>query len=218
MIMDSTAPAEAWAEAFLAAARTDLETRARLLESGVLFEGYHPEMETVHVENAALLEKAFDAVGWPGRSVLGEDAAGAAFLVLQHAISRPALQRRGLELLLEAIPKGDANALDAAYLSDRIAVFEGRPQLFGTQFDWFDGALCPAPVDAPDALDDRRASVGLPPIAEAIAEMRARGDGPAPADLEESSRVFYLGPVWSAGAWYSFRARRPAHLQGDATP
>ncbi len=175
-----------WRDAFLLAAESDLETRARLAQSGALFDGYHPEMEAVHLENAALLEQAFDAIGWPGRAALGEDGAGAAFLVLQHAISRPSIQRRGLELLLDAVPRGDANALDAAYLADRIAVFEGRPQLFGTQFDWFDGVLSPAPVDTPDGLDVRRASVGLPPIVDAIAEVRAAaaadGEQP-PADL-----------------------------------
>lgn len=184
---------EAWRDAFLLAAETDLATRTRLARTGALFDGYHPEMEAVHLENATLLERAFDAIGWTGRATLGDDGAGAAFLVLQHAISRPALQRRGLELLLDAVPRGDANALDAAHLADRIAVFEGRPQLFGTQFDWFDGALGPSPVEAPDELDDRRASVGLPPIAEAIASMRARAaaDGErAPADLAERQARF----------------------------
>lgn len=175
---------EGWRDALLQAAETDLETRARLAATGALFDGYNPEMEAIHLANAALLEAAFDAIGWPGRSLLGEDGAGAAFLVLQHAISRPDLQRRGLALLLDAIPRGDANALDAAYLSDRIAVFEGRPQLFGTQFDWSDGVLSPAPVESPETLDERRASVGLPPMSEHAAAIRARsaaeGERPPP--------------------------------------
>jgi hypothetical protein len=182
-----------WREAFLRAAEADLAARARLAASGAMFDGYHPEMEAVHVENAALLERAFDVLGWPGRSLIGEDGAGAAFLVLQHAISRPAVQRRGLALLLEATPRGDANALDAAYLADRIAVFEGRPQLFGTQFDWAEGVLSPAPVAAPEGLDARRASVGLPPIAEVTANVRARaaaeGETP-PADAAERRAAF----------------------------
>jgi hypothetical protein len=178
---------EAWAEQLIAAARRDIETRTRLAQSGALFDGYHPEMEAVHSENAVLLERVFDAIGWPGRHTLGEDGARAAFLILQHAIAHPALQRRGLALLLDAIPLGQANALDAAYLSDRIAIFEGHEQTFGTQFDWdINGQLSPAPVRDPDTLDERRASVGLPPIADTIAEMRADAaaeDERAPADL-----------------------------------
>lgn len=186
-----------WRAALLEAAERDLAVRAALAKSGALFDGYNAEMEAVHLENAALLKQAFDEIGWPGRSRFGEDGAGAAFLILQHAISRPDLQRRGLELLLEAIPRGDASALDAACLSDRIAVFEGRPQLFGTQFDWFDGALSPAPLAEPDAVDERRASVGLPPLAEAIADMRMRADAEgqgAPADLARRQAGF---DVWA---------------------
>jgi hypothetical protein len=166
---------EDWAAQLIAAATRDIETRTRLAASGELFDGYHPEMEAVHDANAALLARAFDAIGWPGRHALGEDGARAAFLILQHAIGHPALQRRGLALMLDAIPEGQANALDAAYLADRIAVFEGGEQTFGTQFDWdANNQLSPAPVRDPEMLDARRASVGLPPIADSIAEMRAR--------------------------------------------
>lgn len=178
---------ENWAAQLIAAARYDLEVRARLAASGELFDGYHPEMEAVHDANAALLAQVFDAVGWPGRHVLGDDGARAAFLILQHAIGHPDLQRRGLALMLEAIPQGQANTLDAAYLTDRIATFEGNEQTFGTQFDWdANGQLSPSPVREPEALDARRASVGLPPIADSIAEMRARAAAEgehAPSDL-----------------------------------
>lgn len=178
---------ENWGALLVAAARRDLETRTRLAATGELFDGYHPEMEAVHDENAALLARAFDAVGWPGRRDYGDDGAGAAFLILQHAIGHPDLQRRGLALILDAIPEGQANPLDAAYLSDRIAMFEGGEQTFGTQFDWdANGQLSPAPVRDPDTLDERRASVGLPPMAETIAHMRANAAAEgetAPADL-----------------------------------
>ncbi|MBY0567273.1 MAG: hypothetical protein K2P70_08180 [Hyphomonadaceae bacterium] len=179
----------AWRDRLISAARHDLETRTRLARTGALFKGYHPEMQAVHDENAALLADAFDALGWPGRDKLGDEGAAAAFLILQHAISHPALQRRGLELMLDAIPLGHANALDAAYLSDRIAVFEGREQTFGTQFNWdAHGQLSPAPTRDEADLDARRASVGLPPMAETIAEILARaaaeGDT-APDDLAQ---------------------------------
>lgn len=161
--------------ALIAAAERDWEMRTRLAEQGALSDGYHAEMEAIHLENAALLERVIDAIGWPGRAKVEDDGAGAAFMILQHAISRPDLQRRALALILEAIPEGQANPLDAAYLSDRIAMFEGRGQLFGTQFDIDDqGLLSPAPIHDPEGLDARRENVGLPPITETIAAMRAQ--------------------------------------------
>jgi hypothetical protein len=186
--------ADAWAAQLIAAAQRDAQTRARLARTGELFDGYHPEMEAVHLENAALLERAIEAIGWPGRAKVGDEGAGAAFMILQHAISKPDLQRRGLALILEAIPEGQSNALDAAYLSDRIAVFEGREQTFGTQFDWdADGLLSPAPIHDPAGVDERRASVGLPTMAETIAQMRAgaAAEGEtAPADLQQRRAGF----------------------------
>lgn len=183
-----------WPAQLIAAARRDGETRTRLAQSGALFQGYHPEMEAVHLDNAALLEDAIAAIGWPGRAKVGDEAAGAAFMILQHAISRPDLQRRGLALLLEAVPEGQANPLDAAYLADRIAVFEGGEQVFGTQFDWDEnGVLSPAPMRDPDGVDERRASVGLPSMAETIAHMRARAlaeADQAPADQQQRRADF----------------------------
>jgi uncharacterized protein DUF6624 len=184
-----------WREQLIAAARRDFETRARLVREGRLYDGYNDEMEAVHLENARVLDSAIAAIGWPGRSKVGDEGAAAAFKILQHAISRPDLQRQGLELLLEAIPAGDASALDAAYLSDRIAMYEGREQSFGTQFDWNEatGQLAPAPIRDPQHVDERRAALGLPPMAESIAEIRANAaaeGGRPPADLAQRRAQF----------------------------
>jgi hypothetical protein len=186
--------AEDWRTLLIEAAREDLRVRAELARSGELFQGYHPEMERVHLANAALLERAIAAIGWPTRSKVHDDGAGAAFLIAQHAIGLPTLQRKALAYVLEAIPLGEANPLDAAYLSDRIAVFEGRGQIFGTQFDWNeDGLLAPAPIADAANVEERRASVGLPPLADTIAEMRAsaaaEGDR-APADITQRRADF----------------------------
>lgn len=183
-----------WPQKLIDAVERDFATRKRLAQSGALFDGYHSEMEAVHLENANLLGAAFDEIGWPGRARVGEDAARAAFFILQHAISRPDLQRRGLSLLLDAIPRGQANALDAAYLADRIAMYEGRGQMFGTQFDWDEnGLLSPAPMADEANIDARRADIGLPPLAEAIAETRAHAaaDGQKPPpDLAQRRAAF----------------------------
>jgi hypothetical protein len=186
---------EDWRDLLIAAARRDLETRARLAASGALFDGYHPEMEAVHAENVRLLDRAIEDIGgWPVRSSFGDDGAGAAFLIAQHAIGLPAFQRRALAMLLEVVAAGEINPVDVAYLSDRIAVFEGRPQVFGTQFDWDETALLsPAEIAEPERVDERRASVGLAPLSDAIGEMRARAaaEGQRPPDDLAKRRVAF---------------------------
>jgi hypothetical protein len=176
----------------LALAAEDRRVRAELMAQRVPFDGYHPRMQEVHDRNAARLVEIIAAHGWPGHSLVGEDGAGAAWLILQHAIAQPALQRRGLTLLREAALMGEVSAAQAAYLQDRICFFEGRPQVYGTQYDWDEnGELNPHPIEDMAGVDARRRSVGLGPLEENTRRMRENaardGDGPS-ADGAEHRR------------------------------
>ncbi len=149
----------------------DLRVRARLAEEGSLFQGYHREMEAVHRRNAARLLEIVEDVGWPGSSLVGAEGAEAAWLIVQHAIGDPPLQRRCLPLLEAAAETGEAPRWQAAYLDDRIRVLEGRKQRFGTQMDAApDGEPVPFPIEDPEGVDQRRAAIGLEPLAERVAK------------------------------------------------
>ena len=114
-------------------ARHDLEVREELLKEGKLSPGYNPDMERVHLENAKRLNEIINAIGYPTKSIVGEEASQAAWLIVQHAISLPVFMKRCYTLISEA---GDeVSPQNFAYLHDRICYFEGRPQKFGTQFD-----------------------------------------------------------------------------------
>jgi hypothetical protein len=146
-------------------ARGDLTLREDLARDGSLFQGYHPRMETLHQRNAARLAALIDAHGWPGRSRVGQDGARAAWLILQHAIGNPPLMRRGLTLLRGGVSEGEVSALEFAMLEDRIRTFEGRPQRYGTQFDWDEhGRWSPLPLEDPAGVDARRREIGLGPL------------------------------------------------------
>ena len=161
----------------MAMAEYDLRVRGELVETGELFDGYNERMAAVHCENADKLERIVDEFGWPGINLVGDEAAEAAWLVLQHAIGNPPLQRKCLPMLQARAEAGDVAAYQVACLEDRICVFEGRPQLYGTQFDWDEnGLMSPQPLADPQKVDDYRQSVGLGPLYEKIKEMRARAD------------------------------------------
>jgi hypothetical protein len=169
----------------LAMAAEDERVRAELVAEGTLFDGYHPRMAEVHARNAARLSAIMARVGWPGRRLVGPEAADAAWLVLQHSIGDPAVMRRGLALV-QAADAGDVEAAQVAMLEDRVRVHGGLPQRYGTQVDWNDdGVLAPRPIEDPDGVDARRHAVGLPPLAETLRALRARAarEGErAPAD------------------------------------
>lgn len=188
---DRGKPIESLRERLLALIAEDERVRAQLERSGELFDGYASAMEAVHLRNAEVLEAIVDEYGWPGISLVGRDGARAAWLVLQHSISRPVLMRKCLPLLRDAVARHEVEAAQPAYLEDRIACFEGRPQRYGTQFDWDDhGELNPLPLDRPDLVDEFRASVGLDTLAERTRRMRTElGNERAPNDLAERKRA-----------------------------
>lgn len=165
----------------------DLRLRKQLITAGTLFEGYHPEMEALHIRNARRLEEILDTIGWPTAGKVGQEANEAAFLIVQHAISLPDFQRKCLQLMGAAVEQGLETAKPYAYLYDRIRCNEGRPQRFGTQFDWDEnGEMSPCTIEDPEGVNARRQACGLVPIEAATAAMRqqviAEGGTP-PADL-----------------------------------
>jgi hypothetical protein len=157
----------------LAMVAEDEAVRARLVEEGASFDGYHPELELVHRRNAAELMAIADAHGWPGRALVGDEGADAAWRIAQHSIGEPHVMRRAVALVREALKAGDVPGWHGASLVDRIRVFEGRPQVYGTQLDWDDqGALGVVELEDPPGVDARRAALGLLPLAEQIARAR----------------------------------------------
>jgi hypothetical protein len=125
-------------------------------------------------ENLPWLRQVIADVGWPGKSLVGEDGAQAAWLLVQHADKDPAFQRRCLELLAAAAERGEATVVQQAYLTDRVLLHEGKPQEYGTQAIARDGRFQPKNLRDPDHVDERRASVGLSPLAGYLARMAER--------------------------------------------
>jgi hypothetical protein len=158
----------------LALREEDLRVRGEVIQGASLYAGYHPRMEEVHRCNAGRLKEIIAQHGWPGRSLVGEDGAVAAWFIAQHAIGDPPFQRRVLELLREALARGEVSPAAPAYLEDRICFFEGRPQIYGTQFEPDeDGLLSPCPIADPDHVNERRLAIGLNTIEERTRELNA---------------------------------------------
>jgi hypothetical protein len=128
-------------------------------------------MAAIDGENLPWLRQVVADAGWPGKSLVGEDGAQAAWLLAQHADRDPAFQRRCLDLLTAAAERGEATVVQQAYLIDRVLLHEGKPQEYGTQAIGRDGRFVPRKLRDPDHVDERRASVGLGPLADYLAGM-----------------------------------------------
>lgn len=153
----------------------DLALRDRLIQNEQLGEGYNEEMEKLHNRNAALLNEIIDTIGYPTIDKVGKDANESAWLIIQHSIGQPDFMKKCVKLLESAVDKGIANPINLANLTDRIAVFEDKPQLYGTQFDWDkNGVLSPHPFDDLIKVNQRRQSIGLNTLDEQTEIIRTR--------------------------------------------
>ena len=137
------------------------------------------EWERIDTDNTRWLGEVLADRGWPGRSLVGEDGADAAWPLAQHADRNPARQREFLDALRGAVARGEASPANLAYLEDRVRVHAGQPQLYGTQFTMTDGKFGPRPIDDPARLDRRRATAGLEPFAAYEARIRGTDTGEA---------------------------------------
>ncbi|MET9553617.1 DUF6624 domain-containing protein [Streptomyces sp. NPDC006645] len=124
--------------------------------------------------NARLLRRVVAEHGWPGRTLVGDDGADAAWLIALYADVEPELQRRALRLLATAVERGEAAIQQWAHLYDRCSVNAGKRQLYGTQYQHGPAGMTVLPILGPAGLDNRRASVGLPPFAVAHEALRRR--------------------------------------------
>lgn len=163
------------AERIIELKNSDLELRAKLVEGGQLFEGYNAEMAKLHNKNAEILNNIIDTIGYPSIEKVGNEASDASWLIIQHSIGQPVFMRKCLKLLEKAVRENKADPKNLAYLTDRTAVFEGRPQVYGTQFDWDEnGELNPHPFDDINSVNERRKSIGLNSIEEQTEIIRKR--------------------------------------------
>lgn len=183
-------------------AKNDLSMRNELVADGSLgLYGYHPRMEAVHKRNAARLAAIIEQYGWPRLTLVGEEGAWAAWLIVQHSIGNPPFMRRCLSLLKQAASYGEAIAWQVAMLEDRIRMYEGRPQIYGTQFQPDkSGQLNPYQIESPESVNDRRLAVGLNTIEERTAGDKgaARENIPTPADFEKQYEKWLYSVGWRA--------------------
>ncbi|MGQ7260646.1 DUF6624 domain-containing protein [Vreelandella sp. V005] len=145
----------------------------QLFDSGELpSESYHPRMQSLHEHNASRLKEIIGGHGWPGISLVGEEAAKAAWLVAQHSVSDHEFMAECVGLLEDAVAREDVAGWQLAFLQDRVRTLSGKPQHYGTQFDVDEnGWPTPFPIEDSTTVNERRALLGLNSLEERLEQM-----------------------------------------------
>jgi Family of unknown function (DUF6624) len=123
-------------------------------------------------DNLNWLKEKISSSGWFDIGRYGAAADNAAWLLVQHADGDPGYQASVAVLLEPKVASGDTNPANFAYLSDRIAVRNGRPQRFATQAECVQGQWLAPRIEDPDGLDARRAAMGLEPYRDQLARRK----------------------------------------------
>lgn len=129
------------------------------------------KIQFVDSMNLIVVTKILDERGWLGSNIVGKDGNHALFLVIQH--SNQITQEKYLPIMREAVKNGDAEPGDLALLEDRVALGQGKKQIYGSQywFDKFTGKDYMFPLEDPENVDKRRAEVGLLPLSDYLRNM-----------------------------------------------
>lgn len=128
-------------------------------DRGAALNAASARIEAVDDENLTILLAMVPPEGWFLRSKYG-NAARTAFHIVQH--SDVQTQKRFLPILETLVPAGEFDGQSYGMMFDRVAISEGRPQRYGTQFRCDGGKWRPYPLEDADKVDARRKAMGFP--------------------------------------------------------
>jgi tetratricopeptide (TPR) repeat protein len=118
--------------------------------------------------NLGKVTEILDKYGWVGVDKVGGQANQTLFLVIQHSDLKK--QQKYLPMMREAVKNNNASSSALALLEDRVALGEGKKQIYGSQigYDNETNTEYVLPLEDPDNVDKRRATVGLGPLADYV--------------------------------------------------
>ena len=118
--------------------------------------------------NLIKVKKILDERGWLGPKIIGDQGNITLFLVIQH--SDLETQLKYLPMMREAVKLGNARASSLALLEDRVALRQGKRQIYGSQIgrNQETGEYYVSPLIEPEKVNERRAEVGLETIEDYI--------------------------------------------------
>jgi len=116
--------------------------------------------------NLIKVTRILDEHGWLGPDEIGRQGNSTLFLVIQHA-DLPT-QEKYLPMMREAVKNKKAMPSALALLEDRVALRQGKKQIYGSQIMLDEKGSYVQPLEDPDNVDKRRAEVGLGPLADYV--------------------------------------------------
>jgi tetratricopeptide (TPR) repeat protein len=132
--------------------------------------------------NLSVVGEIIEEYGWLGNYQIGEDGNKTLMLVIQHADL--SIQEKYFPLIQASVEKGETSASSFAFLVDRMQLYRGEYQVFGTQVIKDGDEYKVFPISEPANVDVRRAELGFEPLAEYLSFFGVKIDGPEDLQLD----------------------------------
>lgn len=140
----------------------------RTPEEAVLWQ----EQQKLDSVNMDKLEKIIAKYGYPGKNIVGDSLKQIAAFVIMH---NPKRQAPYVGMMWKVAQEGNITLFDAASLEDRVLMFSGKKQKYGTQMKYDTisinketGAIKTKlriwPIEQPKKVDSLRFRIGLYPV------------------------------------------------------
>ncbi len=122
--------------------------------------------DSIYKSHQRLIVEIIEKNGYPGYSLVGEQGANTAFIIVQHSDHNPEFQKEYLELMKIEVEKGNDKASNYALLTDRSNLNNGEKQIYGTQVAYNFKLSQGYPKNLKDSINvnKRRKDLGLEPI------------------------------------------------------
>lgn len=122
---------------------------------------YIQKMNKIDSVNSAQIERILQKYGWLEMSKIGEKASAGIFYVMQHSSS--AFMEKYLDEVKRLARENEINKRHAALYEDRILMYRGKKQIYGTQIrtDLKEGHSVIWPIEDVLNVNTRRKEVGF---------------------------------------------------------
>jgi hypothetical protein len=128
--------------------------------------------DSVFTTHQKRIAEIFNEFGFVGYDLAGKDSSDNFWIIVQHSDHLPKFQQKVLEEMKKQVDKENATPEYYGYLVDRVNINIGKPQVYGTQFDYNQfGQAFPKNTTDTTGINNRRISLGLTPMIERMNEM-----------------------------------------------
>jgi hypothetical protein len=122
---------------------------------------YIKQMRDIDTDNQEKIKLILDKYGWIEQSKIGAKAAEAFFFTIQH--SDTTLMIKWFPEFKRLTDIGEADKVECAMMEDRLLMWKGKKQIYGTQATIFrdDKKLAIWPIEDSKNVNERRKKIGF---------------------------------------------------------